>query len=185
MHDPTDKNFGLSIKAFEQLRDQLIAGDESLFEQIFLTHFRACLVYLVREDQASEQDAYDASMEALLALRAGIIRRSINYGNLRFLFTRMARQHYYRAAKKTFAELPDAYGELTTEDPDLTFDQTTYSLLAKSWNQLGSNCRDLLLRFYYRNELLSEIAVSLAVEAAAIRKRKERCIKELRSIFGR
>jgi DNA-directed RNA polymerase specialized sigma24 family protein len=184
VNDPKDKNFGLDLDAFQRMRDELIAGDEALFERIFLYQCNACQTYLIREDQATGEDAYDASMEALLDLRAGIIRRTINHGNLRFLFTRMARQRYYRIAKKAFNPLPDSYNELPAEDPDLAFDQDVYALLSKSWNQLGVACRDLLLRYYYRNENLSEIAASLSAEAATIRKRKERCIKALRTSFG-
>lgn len=165
------------------MQEELIAGNEALFEQIFLHQFDSCQNYLTREDRATLEDAYDASMEALLALRAGIVRRTINHGNLRFLFTRMARQQYYKAAKKSFTELPDTYGDLPTALEDVTFDQEIYNLLSKSWKQLDVTCRELLLRFYYRNEQLNEIATSMAVKAPTIRKRKERCIKELRVSF--
>ena len=183
MNNPEDKNFGLSLIAFERMREKLATDNEELFEKIFLQQFDACQNYLIREDGATIEDAYDASMEALLALRAGIVRRTINHGNLRFLYTRMARQQYYKAAKKSFTELPDTYSDLPAVPEDVIFDQDIYSLLSKSWKQLGSTCRELLLRFYYRNEQLNEIANTMAVEASTLRKRKERCIKELRLSF--
>lgn len=177
------RNFGLSPEEFAELREALKDGDNRLYERIFLQHFDDSLQYLRLNDKASHQAAYDAVMETMLRFRDLLVTDKLQYGNLRYLFTRMARQEYARACKRSnrFAELPPELLELAEEK--IVFDQEEYSLLTRAFNTLAPACRELLRSFYFRRQTLKEIAVAEERGAPAVRKQKSRCVATLRQYF--
>jgi len=71
--------------------EQLRAGDEGLYELIFLDHFHICLNLLKNKYQASHQDAYDATMNTMLIFCRRLKQGRIEYGNLRYLFNQEGR----------------------------------------------------------------------------------------------
>lgn len=178
-----EKNFGLSETEFNDLRDKLANGDEQLFEHVFLQHFQPCLAYVIREDNAAGDVAYDSVMDAFLTFRMKMAQGKINYGNLRFLLTRMARQHYYKRAKK---EADTSLQPLTDhgEQSDFELDPSSTELLQRGWKKLGLKCRELLHSFYYLNQELKDIAKATDRTPAALRKQKQRCVEKLRGILG-
>ncbi|MFK8101738.1 MAG: RNA polymerase sigma factor [Saprospiraceae bacterium] len=178
-----EKNFGLSELAFQELAEQLQAGDERLFEQIFLSHYKDCIAYLMKNYGASHEDAYDATMETLLNFHKGIKAAKINYGNLRFLFTKMASQVYIKWIKRENLKNPIQEMDLV-EDPK-AFDKETLQLLDQAWAGLCEDCAGLLKKFYYENISLKEIALKLNKSPEAIRKQKQRCVEKLKSYFLR
>ncbi|WP_020569568.1 RNA polymerase sigma factor [Neolewinella persica] len=179
-----EKNFGLSEPEFKKLLACLQDGDQRLFEKVFFVHFEDCMSYLKRKDRASHEDAYDATMDAYLHFRSLLVAKKINYGNLRYLLTRMARQHFQRRQKRgqIFTELPDFAGDLGEEEADISTED--YDLLSRAFQSLGSDCRELLKAFYYARRSLKEIAHEEARGAPAVRKQKSRCIATLKRYFN-
>lgn len=176
------KNFGLSHENFERMRLKLKEGNDSLFEQIFLSHFKDCIAYLKTNFTASQEEIYDASMDTMLEFRKYLIMGKIKYGNLRYLFTRMAGQRLLRI-KKLNGRI-----ELTEELPEMlnldqTFDNEDILLLNQAWSKLTEACQELLKKVYYDNLKLSEIAGMKGKNAATLRKQKERCVTSLRAYF--
>lgn len=183
MSNTEDKNFGLSEEEFTNLQSKLGTGDEQLFEHVFLRHFKECLAYVINEDRAPEDVAYDATMDAFLTFRMKVAQGKINYGNLRFLLTRMARQHYYKRAKKENNVSLDALLEIA-DIPDMDLDNPATELLQKGWKLLGDKCRKVLYAFYYLNQELKDIAARTDRKPEALRKQKQRCLAQLRGIVA-
>lgn len=176
------KNFGLSQARFEELCEGLRKGeDQSLFEHIFIEHFEYCQQYLIREDQAPEHLAYDATMDALISFRNALAKGTLTYGNLNWLLTRMARQHYYKFLRKpipvNLANLP----ELAEPEPTLEFDPELYGVFRRAWEALGEQCRALLHKIFYQGKSYQELAVNENESQAVLRKRKQRCLSKLRN----
>lgn len=177
---PEDNNFGLSAERFAELSQQLARGeDEELFEHVFLEHFETCLNFVIQKDQALEHLAYDATMDAFLTFRMKITQGKIHYGNLRYLLTRMARQHYYKRAKKESSIGLDNIQDPAVA-PDVDFESSAWDLLADGWSKLGETCKKLLYAFYYRNQALKDIALATDRKPEALRKQKQRCLETLR-----
>ena len=151
-----DKNFGLSPNDFDKLALDLKKNEADFFKAVFLRHFKECMIFLQKQDGASSDDAYDATMDALIQFRRLLVEGKLKYGNLRYLFTKMA-----------------------SHDDD----QENIALLNAAWPELGPDCQDLLKLHYYGQMKLSEIAAYKEKTPAAIRKQKERCIERLRSIL--
>ena len=180
---PEAKNFGLSEEAFDDLRTALREGDERLYERIFLEHFNDCMAYLKAKDGAEHNEAYDATMETMLTFRDLLVAGKIGYGNLRYLFTRMARQHLRRTQRRqgTFTSLPASASELPEEEA--IFSTEEYDLLARAFRSMAVECRELLWAFYFQRRTLKELAGEENLPAPTLRKRKSRCVAALRQYF--
>ena len=177
------KNFGLTSEDFDHLLLELKKGDETLFQTIFLAHFEDCLQFISNKYTLQYEKAYDVTMDALLLFRRRLLEGKISYGNIRFLFTRMAGQIYLKQTNKEISkveisEVRDLLGEEGEE-----IDDETLEVLNKAWEQLGKECRGLLKRFYYYKSTLKEIAEEQQKNAATLRKQKQRCIEKLRHLF--
>ena len=174
-----NNNFGLSQVEFEEMVNDLKKNKTQIFEQIFLNHFDDCLMYLKKFRGASHQDAYDASMDTLLEFRRRLVEGKLKYGNLRFLFTRMAVQIYQKNLKHFLPET-DTIPHSLVETP---IDQEVLEQLNEAWKELGAACQQLLTWHYYGKMKLKEIAEQEQKSALAIRKQKERCLKKLKAVF--
>ena len=176
-----NKNFGLSLSEFNELVVRLKRGDTQLFKSIFVHHFSACCQYLQKQYSGNQDDAYDATMDTLLEFRRRLVADKIKYGNLRFLFTKMASQYYQRdiMGKKTG---PLGSIDLTDENEE-DFDQEDLDRLARAWKELDENCQSILKKNYYGGMKLSDIAAQENKSPAAVRKQKERCKNKLIQLF--
>lgn len=178
-----EKNFGLTEAEFQRLANSLAQGDQRLFERVFLAHYKDCLNYLVRKDGLAHEVAYDLTMDTLLRFRDLIVAGKIRYGNLRYLFTRMARQAHLRGKKKTdhLTGMTDACLEFAEDEPELSPEE--FDLLGRAFKSLGEDCRGLLRSFYYLRRSLKDIATEEDRTPAAVRKQKSRCVATLRRYF--
>ena len=178
-----NKNLDLSETNFQDLLLQLQAGNETLFEKLFVGFFKRNLELLKRKYRAEHEDAYDCVMWAMLRMRQLLIENKVTYGNLNNYFTRMAVTKYIKSQtrKKEFAteKLPES-----NIDEEQLVDKETLAILNKAWAQLGANCQDLLKGFYYDKIELKQLTEMLNDSSPAnTRKRKERCLKKLRQLF--
>ena len=180
MSNNPDKNFGLSLVDFDRLAEGLRRGDERLFETTFLSHFKVCLNYLKHQDKATHDQAYDASMDALLTFRQKIAEGKIKHGNLRFLLTRMARQHFYKSVKRELPSVDLGEDHINISEDPISFDTDTMAILEASWQQLGEQCKTLLRKIFFLGNTVAAIAAAEDLKPATLRKRKERCLETLR-----
>ena len=180
------QNFGLKKADFDQLESDLQGGNEKLFETIFVQHFESCRSYLMRECSAQSDDAYDVTVETIIKFRQMLVENKIQYGNLRFYFTKMAKDAYLKIIAKN-KKMP--VGELVENEADRAeesteaFDEEQTIALEKSWAQLGDDCRNLLRQHIQEGFQLKEIAQAMAQSEVNMRKRKERCMTKLKSLF--
>lgn len=181
MKEGQSQNFGLTHFEFEQMIEELRQGGGQLFEKVFLSHFRDCMTYLEKNCSASYEDAYDASMETLIQFRQLLIEGKLKYQNLRFLFTRMAVQWYWRWKKST--PPTDPVEGIEPTEPLAEYDEESIKLLGLAWAKLGENCQRLLRDFYCNRMALVDIAKQLDQTDATLRQRKKRCVEQLREWF--
>ncbi len=176
-----DKNFGLSPKEFEQMVEQMRSGNYQLYEQVFLKHFQSCVDYVMFRCKAEYAEAYDSSMDAMLDLCRRIKLGRIQYGNLRFLFTRVACQ-YCNQRKKESQVLEELDGiEPEPVRPDVPED--LLDILEESLERIDEPCKSLLQQFYFYKQSLKELAALAGRTEVALRKQKQRCLAGLRSLF--
>lgn len=175
-------NFGLSEAQFLTLLTELQQGQETLFEQVFLAHFEDCLRYIQHKYQTNRATAYDVTMDTLLRFRQRLIQGKIKYGNMRFLFTQMAGQHYLKSLQGQQATNTIHHLELAA--PLEHIDEDITEALEKAWASLCQKCQHLLKGFYYDHITLKKLSMLLQHSSeAATRKQKQRCVDKLRHTF--
>ena len=178
-----DKNFGLSPSDFDQLVSNLKRNETDFFERVFLRHFEDCINFLQKQQKASYNDAYDASMDALIQFRRLLVEGKLKHGNLRYLFTKMASQIYVKNIKKfQLQDLSERDMEVIQDTDPITTEENI-ALLNVVWKKLAVPCQELLKLHYYSKMKLTEIAEYQEKTPTAIRKQKERCIAEIRKII--
>lgn len=176
------QNFGLTENAFNEMLQSMKAGNDALFEQIFLAQFQETIAYLMRRYKVDQSMAYDATMDALLKFRKRLLDGKIAYKNMRFLFTQMAGQFLTTALTKDNKSVMLTTPEDKSEEA-VVFDDTILDILDEAWQLLGDQCKSLLENFYYKKIALKELAVHLNKSDAALRKQKQRCLEALRYYF--
>jgi len=183
-HTPAQlkQNFGLTEAAFEEILERMKAGDEALFEKVFLAQFEACMSFLMYRYKVSRSVAYDVSMDALLKFRKRLLAGKISYGNMRYLFTRMASQFLSDTTKHPTLMLEDMEDDRIDETE---VEDETLDALDMAWSQLGNECKNLLDHFYYKKVALKSIAIQRGKSEAALRKQKQRCLEKLRLHFSK
>lgn len=111
-HEPNNKNFGLSNEQYEHLSQQLRTGQSEELLGIILTAFyRKCTTWLQQKFKVTDSDrAHDIFMDTMELFRTKVVQDKIDYGNLEYLFTLMAKQHYIRSyAQTNLLPLPDYF----------------------------------------------------------------------------
>lgn len=178
-----DNNFNLTEETFNQLKEQLRRGDETLFETIFLAHFKDCMSYLEHQFRMPKDKSYDVTMDALLAFRRKLLEGKIRYGNLRFLFTQLASHLYLKeVGRAPSKDLKKEVQALMNEDR-YELDDHERERLRRAWARLGEGCKDLLKWVYYYNAMIKDVAQAKEVSAATLRKQKQRCVDKLKTFF--
>ena len=177
------QNFGLSASAFETLLDQLEAGDERLFEQVFVTQFRRCTRHLIFRYGAGEDDAKDVVMNTLLDFRKLLLARKINFGNLEAYFTKMASSNYLKNQSNKVEIHTDTLPEASSDPYAATFTEEEYTAFARAWSGLCDKCKMVLQRYYYDDLPHAQIANLMGKNLAAVKQDKHRCVEKLRKNF--
>lgn len=178
-----NRNFGLSEAQFTDLNERLQQGDESLFETLFQNHFKACLGILIKKYQAPHEEAYDCVMWAMLKMRHLLLDNKVAYGNLESYLVRMAVNKYLKTMGRN-REIPMEILPEGGDDPEEFNDAEAVAILEGAWSRMGAKCQELLKGFYYDKIELKKLTGLLGdTSEANTRKRKERCMQELRNLF--
>ena len=126
-------NFGLSQIEFEELVEALRKGDESIFEKIFLSQFSNAIKHVRIKYSASNEEAYDMTMDALIKIRKLLIEGKLKYGNLKHLFNRMAGQNYLKLKNRgKKIVLQDTLPEVAIEPADLNEEEMNITVAISS-----------------------------------------------------
>jgi hypothetical protein len=180
-----NRNFGLTEEQFGDLLERLRQGDESLFTTLFTSHFKGCMGVLTRKYRAPHEEAYDCVMWAMMRMRQMLLEDKVAYGNLESYMIRMAVNQYLKKQERnkevSMEFLPEGFsGDDETVDPE------SLAVLERAWSKIGEKCQELMKGFYYDKIELKKLTALLGdTSEANTRKRKERCLQELRIQFFR
>ena len=169
--------------AFHNMHQKLMKGDESLFLKIFSTHFQDCRNYLMDKHGVSHEKAYDICMETLLDFREKLMDQKIKFGNLRFLFTRMAVNKFIdesKKSKKTVEAVHFMFNQNKIKEIDK---ELYYELLQKAMCSLKESHRQLIEDIFFAQKDMKHIAEEYNTSYVNIRKKKERLLSKLKTTF--
>ena len=140
---------------------------------------------LIRKYKTSQEDAYDSVMWAMLRMRQLLLEDKVAYNNLESYVIRMAVNHYLKIQERNREYATETIPENPSMNEEL-LDTETLDILDRAWQKLGDKCQELLKGFYYDKTELKKLTALMGDSSEAnTRKKKERCLLELRAQFFR
>jgi predicted DNA-binding protein YlxM (UPF0122 family) len=118
-------------------------------------------------------------MDTLIEFRYKLLTDKISYGNLRYLFTKMAGQLYLKSIAKENKVKESIFESIEVED-DI---EDKMIALKNAWSSLSHEDKKLLENYYYLDIPLNKIAEVEYKTDSALRKQKQRAVDKLRQIF--
>ena len=180
--NPKD-NFGLTKHEFDQFVAKVKNGDESLFIQVFNVHFKSSVRYIQNKFSISEELAYDTCMDTLIEFRTKLKQGKINYGNIRFLFTKMAVHRYLDDMKKK-NKVSEAIDIFMGDKSDLAISEKEFlAMLNNAVNTLEDAQKHMIKEIYYSGKDTEQIIEENEITYSTFRKRKQRSLEKLKSVF--
>lgn len=183
----------LQIQKQLQLVDAIKTNDESVLKQLYQDNYKKVEFYIVQNNGSMPQ-AKDTYQEAFLAVYQNIKAEKFVPANetaLQGYIYQIAKnkwRDYLRSSryKKTTAMIDnyhpiDDNSEIDEFNDHEEKDQKLEVTIA-AFGKLGSECKDLLTRFYFNKKSLRDIASSLNLEETSARNKKYRCMQKLRNI---
>ncbi|MES2772689.1 MAG: sigma-70 family RNA polymerase sigma factor [Bacteroidota bacterium] len=172
--------------ALQQLNDFWGNGDhalKALYQQGFFNVER-----FVMNNKGTAEQAKDIYQDAFLA-----VWRNVQLGRFTPQNESALPGYLYQVAKNKWIDyLRSGYHKNTVRTNDIEKDyepvdelpaeQSDYiNKIKKGLQMLGDNCKELLGRYYYKNESLRTIAAAFNWTEATARNNKYRCIEKLRA----
>jgi len=179
----TQDNFGLTKLEFDQFVEKVKGGDESLFIKVFNVHFKSSVRYIQNKFSISEETAYDTCMDTLLEFRSKLKTGKINYGNVRYLFTKMAVHRYLDELKKK-NKVNDAIQVFMGENSKLSLSDSEFlSTLNYAVHNLEDSQKHIIKEIFYSGKGTEQIIEENDITYSTFRKRKQRSLEKLKSTF--
>ena len=164
-------------------------GSDAAIRFLYREHFELLSRYIVN-NSGSEQDAEDIFQEVVIAfvnlVKAGKFRgestiktflfslnKNIWLNELKRRGRAMAREEKYEKQNEQFIPTADLSMEMRQSKADLM----------KVIDELGENCKKILLLFYYEGRSMKEIVDFLPYEnEQVVRNKKSKCLKKLEQL---
>jgi len=174
------ENFGISRDQFDDLVQRLKIGDDSFITNHLCFQLSESIKYLQNRFGISKEYAYDVCMDTFLDFRAKLIQNKIEYGNLRFLYSRMCVNQYLDQKKKS-VKVDSAISQfLVSSRNDSGSKETFFANLERAIQMLSKENIEILKEIFYSGKSLDKIAEERDISYAALRKRKERLLLKLK-----
>lgn len=176
-------NFGLTKHEFNQFVDKVKNGDESLFIRVFNVHFKSSVRYIQNKFSISEESAYDICMDTMIEFRSKLKTGKISYGNIRYLYTKMAVHRYLDGLKKK-NKVNEAIQVFMGETSNLSISQSEFlSMLNSALGRLDESQRHIIKEIFYSGKDTEQIIEDNDITYTNFRKRKQRSLEKLKSTF--
>jgi len=147
------------------------------------THFDQCISFLRSKFKLGDDDAYDVCLDAMLKFRTKVLKDKIKYGNLSYLYTRMA-SNVFLDRKRQSTKVDHAIKFFIEDDGSYKLNEDQFiDILEHSMGQLDPENKELLEHIYYEEIDIHEISKNMNISYPALRKRKQRMLEKLKSLF--
>jgi len=172
-----------------QFVQQILQQNQELLQTLYDGHFPAVEMYVMR-NSGQEEDARDLYQEAFLAVWRNIQLKKFlpadeaEFAAYLFQVAKFKWIDQLRARKIrpiTGIEPPDnTAAEWEPPDPG---DTRRIREVREKFAMLGSNCRELLQRFYFLKHRMQEIARHFGWTEPTAKNNKYRCLQQLRTLL--
>ncbi len=173
---------------YQQL-DAIKANDEKALQHLYAANYPAVERYVV-QNSGSSDDAKDIFQEAFVAMWRNIHLGKFvptGEGSLNAYLFQIARYKWMDHLRSTLVKKTTTLEE--KHEHTMTFEEVNdkdiekLNIIKEKFKQLGKNCRELLILFYYRKQSLKDIAELLEWTEATAKNNKYRCMERLRTMI--
>jgi|GEM_PF-2674486 len=193
----------------DELKSRLLAGDETVMDQIFREHHEKCVITLVSSYKVDRPMAEDCFMEALWLFQRQLKQGKLNSSNIGgYLYTTSKNVLLMRKRKEmTYVPLPEGREEWQLESfvHRLQEEQVNYNPLERkeeeeqsgkeqsrrhqaillAFEDLGEKCKKLLKSYLIDGQSLKSLQVQLGYASYnVIKASKYQCKKTLVRKYG-
>ncbi|HEU4718691.1 MAG TPA: sigma-70 family RNA polymerase sigma factor [Bacteroidia bacterium] len=161
-------------------------GESAAFRRVYVLHYNM-VRHLVISNSGREEDAKDLFQEALVVLFGQLSGEAFTLSSsLKTWLYAVCRNKWLKQLEKNkrnvrFTDFEPAENISVPAEKEV---DEHHSLLRKSLEQLGVQCRKLLLLFYYFHKSMDEIAAELHyTNADNAKAQKYKCLQKLKSIY--
>jgi len=176
-------------RPIKEIREQLIRGDQSYLELVFKESYAYTVGFLKTKRYASEEEAHDTFIDAIMILRDKIVSGNIesisNYKTLMvgicINLNKEMLYKKYRASEKEEEVRQLFYDNGYSIDEDLEEEnQILKKICEQVIKTLGEQCQELLKMYHYEGLSMTEIAEVMGFASANVAKTlKSRCFQKL------
>jgi RNA polymerase sigma factor (sigma-70 family) len=172
-----------------ELVGNLVNNSDAAIRFLYQDHFEMLSRYIVN-NSGSEQDAEDIFQEVIIAfinlVKAGKFRGESTIKTFLFSLNKNIWLNELKRRGRAMAreEKYEKQNERSTPTADLSMEirQSKVDLM-KVIDELGENCKKILLLFYYENRSMKEIVDYLPYEnEQVVRNKKSKCLKKLEQL---
>lgn len=172
--------------------DRLKAGDADILKELYSSNYPKVEQYVL-QNKGTTEHAKDVYQEAFLAvwqkIRTGTFTENRPGSINGFLYTVAKNKwlDYLRSShfKKTLEltennmtePIHDQYYDAQKDREEMKLKRTM-----ESFRNLNTECKEILIKFYYQKMSLREIAVLINIDEASARNKKYRCMQKLREL---
>ena len=162
------------------------AGMDDALRFLYRQHFELLSRYILN-NSGNEQDAEDIFQEVMVAfinlVRAGKFRGESSIRTFLFSLNKNIWLNELKRKGRAMVreEKYEKQNQLEEPTADIAMElQQTKAELMQAINELGENCKKILLFFYFENMSMKEIVAHLPYEnEQVVRNKKSKCLKKL------
>lgn len=170
------------------LVERIKLDETYLMKHLYRAGYSATERYIL-QNSGTIEDAKDVYQEAFLAVWRNLQLDRFapgNEGDFSAYLFRVAKNKWIDELRKRknrhMVSVEEGLDERTFPVEDLDETDAYIDIVKKQYQHLGARCRELLNRFYFRKQNLSEIAAAFDWTAASAKNSKYRCLKQLRDL---
>lgn len=174
-----NSDINVLLEAFESDREATLADIYRTYRSSFLSYSRR-----LSDD---EELTIDCFQEAVISLYENLAIGKVTdqKSTVQTYLYAIGKHKILNAQKKKKTQLKLVMEQAESEEQQKEADEATFKkeLIAKSFDQLGQKCRDILLKFYYQRYSVEAIMVSMNYKNEnTVKAHKSRCLAQLREI---
>lgn len=164
------------------------ANDETVLKSLYENNYYKIEMYVLNNSGSVEQ-AKDVYQEAFIAVWRNIQLDKFfpeNENALAGYLYQIARNKWMDHLRSNHFKKNTPLSDIENRLPEEVADEEDNIYITKvkrQFEQLGGNCRELLTRFYYKQESMKIIAKTFNWTEATARNTKYRCLQQLRELI--
>jgi len=171
----------------------LLNNDEKIIRMLYTKNYPK-IEAMILKNNGNKEDAKDIYQEAFIALWKRVRQDNFEIKNesaMDGFIYRVAKNKWMDQLRSAGYKKNVSYDQLAEDgyesvaDENTNQDDSNQNKLATAmhaFKNLGDECKNLLLKFYFEKKSMNEIAKELKLDSASTRNKKYRCMKKLKEL---